>query len=325
MDVSLIIPVYNARQFIEKCMESVRSQVFKGSLECIFIDDCSNDETINKIEDFIRDEKYQEKKQKNIKYHLYHQEYNQGPSAARNRGIKESKGKYLFFLDADDEITPDCIETLYSLADSHNLDYVQGVYDNKYGMSSFYSSNEKGLIFDRATIKRSLLNYNIIPYTPHNRLVLRRMIIENKLFFNEEIRVREDFLWMSFVAKHVTRMGYSDRVTYFRGYNENSLTHNVNIEREIKGYRVLIETMCANIDSFLIGEQKTLILDALIMCIESGYYHNSQEKNYLINLVKKQNCMQERVLLRLYIIMPNSKWKKWLLHALIRLYKINDR
>lgn len=314
MDVSIIIPVYNAKDFILSCLKSVANQTYKGRIECIIIDDCGSDDSVRIIETYI------DEQPSSVYYKLFHQPYNQGPSAARNRGIRESQGDYIFFLDADDEITPHCLESLYSLAKVHKLDYVQGTYQGNHNRifdSSLLDNNN--CLLDLKGIKRTLLNYNIIPYTPHNRLVRRQMLIDNNLFFNEEIWVREDFLWMTFVAKYVKRMGCSHEVTYIRGYNEDSLTHNINIERDIKGYRVLIETMAANLDPFLIGEQKELLLSTLIMCIDSEYYHSREEKKHLIDVVKRQNSIIENILLSCYLKTKNAK----ILHTLIRLYKYN--
>lgn len=311
MKASVIIPVYNASSFIRDCLDSVDRQTMKENVECILIEDCGQDNSIELIEKHIL--QYQGE----VSFRLIKQKENQGPSAARNRGIREATGDYIFFLDADDTIPPRCIETLYTHAISNNLDYVQGCYQGE------KSKALKPLIFDKKEIKRTLLNYNLVPFTPHNRLVRRKMLLENNLFFNEEIRVREDFLWMTFVAKYVERFGYCPEVTYIRGYNEESLTHKVNIEREIIGYRVLIETMCVNIDPFLIGSQKELILSTLIMCLNARYYHNVDEKKHLIEVVKKQNNFFQNILLSLLLNMKVGVIRTKLLHLLIRLYKLN--
>jgi len=320
MDVSIIILVYNAKNFIADCMKSVVEQTFLGNIECILVDDCGQDNSIDLAQEFI--ESYS---RENIIFKILHQDHNQGPSAARNRGISEATGDYIFFLDSDDKITPNCIGSLYARAKEYNLDYVQGSYKgdkNKFANTQILDIN--CLILDRKIIKRTLLNYNLIPFTPHNRLVRRQMLLEHNLFFNEDIRVREDFLWMSFVAKYVERFGYYPETTYVRGYNEDSLTHNVNIEREIKGYRVLIETMCNNLDTFQIGHQKELILSALIMCLNAQYYHNNNERESLIKIVNSKNNIIERLLVKLYFKIERNFLEPKVLHLLIRLYKIND-
>lgn len=145
------------------------------------------------------------------------------------------------------------------------------------------------------------------------------MLIDNNLFFNEQIKVREDFLWMTFVAKFVKRFASCDKLTYNRGYNEDSLTNNINKEREIAGYRVLIEQMVANYDSFQLGYQKELALEALMMALKAGYYHDEVERK-LIDVVRSKNNCIENVLLWIFLKTEDSK----ILHLLVRLYKIRD-
>ena len=373
--VSIIIPVYNASAFIKNCIDSVRSQTMTDGVECILIDDCSIDNTLDNIQSLIENEtltlrngikdayetlRYEDHSS-NVTFRLLCQERNQGPSAARNRGIREAKGEYVFFLDADDTITPDCIELLYGLAKQHDADYVQGKYETSYEDENVPSSvnglytplglpvsgeqkrlstygaqeNEDNIellnsstidpstplvLTDRKEIKRLLLNHNKIQFTPHNRLVRRQMIIDNGLFFNEAIKVREDFLWMTFVAKYVKRFASCDKPTYNRGYNEESLTNNINKEREIAGYCVLIETMVANYDRFQLGYQKELALEALMMALKAGYYHDEAERQHLIEVVMSKNNFIENILLKLFLRTYNPK----LLHLLVRIYKIKD-
>lgn len=308
--VSVIVPVYNASAFIKNCIDSVRSQTMADGVECILIDDCSTDNTLEIIQSIIKGDV-----NGNVNFFLLRQERNQGPSAARNRGIREAKGEYVFFLDADDTITPDCIELLYGLAKQHDADYVQGKYQTSCeheGLevqkvqevqdASLVQKRElPSALSDRKEIKRLLLNHNKIQYTPHNRLVRRQMIIDNGLFFNEQIKVREDFLWMTFVAKYVERFASCDKPTYNRGYNEYSLTNNINKEREIAGYRVLIETMVANYDRFQLGYQKELALEALMMALKAVYYHNEAERQHLIEVVMSKNNCIENALLTIYL------------------------
>ena len=235
----------------------------------------------------------------------------------------------MFFLDADDTITPDCIELLYSLAKQHDADYVQGKYQSSclhegWEVQKVQEVQDASLVQKRelpsALSDRREINHNKIQFTPHNRLVRRQMIIDNNLFFNEQIKVREDFLWMTFVAKYVKKFASCDKPTYNRGYNEDSLTNNINREREIAGYRVLIERMVANYDPFQLGYQKELALEALMMALRAGYYHDEAERKHLIDVVKSKNNYIENILLQLYLKTKLS----WILHLLIRICKIND-
>lgn len=319
MNISIIIPVYNAKDYIIDCLKSVSSQIFVGCIECILVDDCGTDNSIVLAKEYIVT--YDGP----VCFTILHQDHNQGPSAARNRGIREAKGEYVFFLDADDLISEDCISLLYSLAREHDLDYVQGMYhcDENYNMPVYESQDCNRPYTVRKKIKKMLLDYTYIPYTPHNRLVRRQFIVDRGLFFPEKIKVREDFYWMFFMAKNVERMALCDKVTYFRGYNGKSLTHSINKDREILAYRTLMEDFCANIDPFLRGRQKALILDALIIALNGKYYADDKGRKDLIDEFLKVNNVIERGLLKFFFSLNDGSLKSKVLHLLLRIYKRN--
>ena len=312
MIVSIIIPVYNANDFILDCLNSVAAQTMTDGVECILIEDCGQDNSVELIEDYIA------RYNGFITFRLFKQERNQGPSAARNRGIRESRAEYVFFLDADDLITPCCIEQLYTIAKENKSDYVQGTYKDEPKFPKSF------VLDDKKKIKTLLLDYTKIQFTPHNRLVRRQLILDHNLFFNEKIKVREDFLWMTFVAKYVAHFALTTEETYVRGYNEDSLTHNINLEREILGYKVLIETMCHNIDPFLIGLQKERILDAFLMAERNNFFHNYEERNQLLKTINSKNSFLQRILFNIFAKNISTKLSSKILHILIRLYKLDD-
>jgi hypothetical protein len=78
--------------------------------------------------------------------------------------------------------------------------------------------------------------------------------------------------------------------------------------------------MVANYDSFQLGCQKELALEALLMALRAGYYHSTEEREHLIDCVKKENTFIEKILLSVFLKTNSSK----ALHALIRLYKLGD-
>lgn len=98
IDVSIVIPVYNAGALINRCLDSVFSQLGGYSIEVILVDDGSTDNSVELIN---------ARKEQN-KIRLF-QQVNSGPSKARNKGITEAKSKYLAFLDADDYWMPEFI------------------------------------------------------------------------------------------------------------------------------------------------------------------------------------------------------------------------
>lgn len=111
--VSIIVPIYNTYEFLEECLQSIISQTYKN-IEIILIDDGSTDNSDQICKRYI--EKYT-----NIKY-IY--QTNQGVSVARNRGINEANGEYIYFLDSDDKIENTFIENSIKCAKENNADFV---------------------------------------------------------------------------------------------------------------------------------------------------------------------------------------------------------
>ena len=109
--VSVIVPVYNVEQYLEKCIESICSQTFTR-LEIILVDDGSTDHSRRICDEWAR---------KDIRIRVLHKE-NGGLSDARNAGIGIATGGWYMFVDSDDTITSDTIERLYEAATAHDCE-----------------------------------------------------------------------------------------------------------------------------------------------------------------------------------------------------------
>lgn len=112
--VSVILPFYNVENYIEKCIESVIDQTF-NDIEIICIDDCSTDNTKNKVLNYM-------KKDSRIK--LIEHSVNKGLGEGRNTGILASSSQYITCIDTDDYISKNFVECLYSTALKYNADMV---------------------------------------------------------------------------------------------------------------------------------------------------------------------------------------------------------
>ncbi len=108
--ISVIIPVYNREKYIKNCLEVITNQTYKD-LEIIIVNDGSSDNSINIINTFT-DERIK----------LIHHEKNQGLSAARNTGIDNATGKYIHFMDDDDEVNPEFYKYLITASEKHQAD-----------------------------------------------------------------------------------------------------------------------------------------------------------------------------------------------------------
>ena len=138
--VSVIIPAYNAEDYISQCLSSVLSQTL-SDIEVIVVDDGSTDRTASIVKELTH---------RDGRIRLIRQE-NQCAGVARNKGMEVAEGKYLYFLDADDWIEPDSLEKLCSSAESLGSDIVvarsEG-FDNQTGETWLIDYALNGVPFD---------------------------------------------------------------------------------------------------------------------------------------------------------------------------------
>ena len=117
--VSIILPIYNAEKYLERCLESIITQTY-ANIEIILINDGSTDNSINIIKEYaIKDSRI-----------IIIDKENEGVSVARNIGILKARGKYICFVDADDYIEKSMIEKMKCCIDKENVDLVRINYYN---------------------------------------------------------------------------------------------------------------------------------------------------------------------------------------------------
>lgn len=175
MDVSVIIPIYNGRDYIEDCCRQLAGQTLK-SLEFILINDGSTDGS-----DVICSRMAEQ-----YPNCIVIQQENQGVSAARNNGLLRAKGEYIGFMDVDDAIDSDMFETLYRAATSGDLDVVSMEPVGQNGELTVLTSREEWM---------KLLFASRIRISVWNKLV-RRSLLELPLFPVGK-RIHED-LWATY-------------------------------------------------------------------------------------------------------------------------------
>ncbi|MGL5568828.1 MAG: glycosyltransferase family 2 protein [Cetobacterium sp.] len=201
--VSIIIPIYNGEDYIESCIESIRKQRLE-EFEVILINDGSTDNTGN-ICDVLS------KHDTRIK--VYHQ-INKGVSEARNLGLKKANGEYITFIDVDDEISNNYLETLYNLAIKKNKKLV---------MCSIVSMKENKEIISKKSLNTGnynyintmveLLNFKNLNSGPCGKLI-HNSIFNYGLKF-PEMKVYEDLIF-SFELINIEREIYfTDKAEYY--------------------------------------------------------------------------------------------------------------
>ena len=259
MKVSVIIPIYGVEKYISDCLNSVMKQSYTNDIECILINDCTKDQSIEIAKNLI------ENYDGNIDFKIYEHSVNGGLSAARNTGILEAKGDYLYFLDSDDYITPDCIKVLAETAQKFpKAQIVQaGAEATTKGFEylSLKSTKLKEYTEDKRYIKREMLMAHYPP-TAWNKLIKRDWLLKHNLFFKEGL-LHEDDYWNFFAAKHVTAYAICKQDTYLYNIRPGSITQAPN-ERNIKPRLISAFDFMNNIDDFCKKEQLAVIYKLLI-------------------------------------------------------------
>ena len=106
-DVSILVPVYNVSDFIERCLHTLFRQTYPN-IQYIFVDDCSPDRSVEIIQDVLKDYPQRKDDVKIIKH-----EKNRGLAAARNTGLENAEGDFILNIDSDDFIELDMVELMF--------------------------------------------------------------------------------------------------------------------------------------------------------------------------------------------------------------------
>ena len=174
-DISIIVPIYNAEKYINKCIDSLLNQT-KKEIEFILVNDGSTDDT----ESIIK--KYKDKRIK------YFKNKNQGIGKTRNFGIEKSSGKYIMFLDSDDYLENTACEDLYNKIEKEKADLV---------VCDFYRDIDGKLeeviipSFETTSLKdnkRLLLDINLAPW---NKIYKTKLIKDNDIKFIENLKYED--------------------------------------------------------------------------------------------------------------------------------------
>ena len=181
--VSVIIPLYNAENYISECLNSILNQTLTD-YEVIVVDECSTDSSMEIVKSYA--EKFGErlKLTSTLKY------FDNDGYTARNKGLSLSKGEYVFFVDADDFIADNALEVLYTAASDFNADVV-------YTGSRYRYTTEGGAELTTDRIGRELKKKNIADKPtltendPHKNL--QELLVKGKLYLTP---------WTKFVKKN---------------------------------------------------------------------------------------------------------------------------
>ncbi|WP_046836157.1 glycosyltransferase family 2 protein [Staphylococcus succinus] len=211
--LSIIVPVYNKELFLDACIESINKlEINKAKIEAIFVDDCSRDNSLEIIEAYVN--KYDFIKMIKL------EENTGSPSEPRNMGIREAKGQYITFLDADDWLDPIGLPTLLDQAIENNSDVA-------FGQSIKHTDNTISKLGRFTSYK---VTNNLIPYEinkifravgPPGKMIKRDIIVNNNIEF-KQLKFGEDKLFfINAIAKCKSASMNSTPIYHVNRYTEN--------------------------------------------------------------------------------------------------------
>lgn len=318
--ISIIIPIYNVELYIKQCLESVERQTETYGIECLLIDDRGQDKSFQVANDFVENYNLSHIENTGISFRIISHDKNRGLSEARNTGIREARGKYIYFLDSDDTITPDCMQEMLRLIDKYRgVDMVIGNND----ISDILCIPFGEYTEDPELIIKNLLFFNGRAVAAQRHMIRKDIIINNHLSFYSGI-IHEDNLWTFMLSKFIKSIAFSTKDLYnYSTDNQNSIMRSKKIDKEVKAYRTIIKNCCANIYSYKKGIQKEYILSNLQIAINSHYYTNEEDRISLIYSFADICTLPEKILLKSYFVCRNKFVKRVSLSLLHKLFCLN--
>ncbi len=212
--VSVVIPVYKVAEYLPFCLDSISRQTF-DELEVILVDDGSPDECGKICDEYALNHK---------NTHVIHQP-NQGLSAARNNGARASRGVYITFLDSDDVVSDDYVETLYTLIIENHADISVGLLVPFWGKkgavvrsSAVYTTE----IYDTEHALEEMLYGQKYGVQGPDKLYKRKLVIDNPFPIG---KLHEDQAAMYKIVGKCSKIVYTNKPIYFYRQRETSIVH----------------------------------------------------------------------------------------------------
>lgn len=281
-NVSVIVPVYNVEDYIERCMESLINQTLKD-IEIIVVNDGSTDKSETKIKKYL--DKYPDK----IKYFV---KENGGLSDARNYGMQYATGEYIAFLDSDDYVDITLYEKMYKIAVEQNCDYVECNFIWK------YDDREQKDIGEKFNTKKEMLSKARV--VAWNKLIKRNLIEKTEIQFPKGLRY-EDVEFFYKLLPYINRFGFVDECLIYYVQRGNSIVNTQN-ERTKEIFVVLDNVLNYYKEKNLYEEYKTELeytYTRLLLC------------SSLLRMVKIKDKVTRKKLLNLTWNNLNTKFPNW--------------
>ncbi|WP_300081610.1 glycosyltransferase family 2 protein [uncultured Thomasclavelia sp.] len=325
--ISVIIPVYNVEEYLNRCVDSVINQTLTD-LEIILVDDGSPDKCPQLCDELMKHDS---------RIKVIHKK-NGGLSSARNAGLRIAAGKYVFFLDSDDWLELDGLKILYETIEKYQVDFVRyrAIRTNWPGMKE----NEPVRLEPIREMRGGLYNKQQIISEIYPRLIVtnqltmgpivgawgsiynRSFLMNNNLFFDEKVKFSEDMIFSAKVVVNASNFYYLDNAcVYHYFYNPLSISKSFRKDRwESCRYLVtFFEEYFKDADNYDFSFQlKRLRWFCILIGLNEKRYLSSykQKKQYCKNIVNDDLTKKTKLVLtdlnvglklKLYLILIKFK------------------
>lgn len=282
--ISVLIPVYNVEDYIEKCAESLFNNTIAEKCEFIFTNDCTTDTSMKVLNSVI--EKYPKLKNNIV---LLHHDKNMGLGTTRNTGFDATNGKYIICVDSDDWVETNYLEELLTLAEKDDLDFI--------GCDAFFEKEETNetkirhypLDSDPKKCLIDIYDYKVGDYL-WIKMMKKEFLIKNNIRWADGINIHEDLLLDTKVLSKNPKIGYINKPLYHYLLRKGSYMHTLYTEKKadenFKAILLIDNYLKTNKIDFAYEAFKTRSYKIKCNCISHGTLFS--QKKYL-NLYKDLN------------------------------------
>lgn len=233
--VSIIVPIYKVEKYIEKSLYSVINQSYKD-IELILVNDCTPDASMEIVMRVLSESNYPSKYIK-----ILNLPKNKGLSNARNQGLAVAEGEFVFFMDSDDIITEDCIESHVKAIKKTGAEFTDANI-KIIGAKNIFScyTHENYIEGKDEVIKSFFVDFHVSAW---NKLIRKNILTSNGILFKPGI-LYEDAIWLFSLCLAANSCVQIEKYTYNYVIRESSITTSItsqNIIRQFDSFRVLID------------------------------------------------------------------------------------
>ena len=286
--ITVMIPAYNAQKYIGRCIESLIKQTYH-EIEILIVNDGSKDNTKSICEEFSR---------KDSRVRLINQE-NGGEGAARNTGLREAKGKYLSFVDADDYVKEDFIERLHTNLVKNNAGLAICGFTELREDTVLNETSGDVTIMNQEKGMEMLLREDSFKGYVWNKIFDLDIIRQNKLSFDVSLAVWTDVLFVFQYMRHIDKIVFDPTPEYYYIYLETSVSHGggnnvIAVEKSYSAIRAK-EQMIDDIPDNYVNVKRQIavrfVQSSLAVIRNIGYSENP--KNYGKFLLNSKNYIKK--------------------------------